>query len=258
MKVTSWGRLSNVEHKVEFLNSGELLEQVASAKGTSVLAYGMGRSYGDMCLNPGNYLLNTRKLDHFIHFDVKTGVLECEAGILLKEIHDLVIPQGWMLAVSPGTQLITVGGAIANDIHGKNHHIYGTFGEHIIELTLARTTGEVFTCNRNQNHDWLRATIGGIGLTGIIIKAKIQLRRISSPFLLVENKAFKGLSAFKQITLESERNWEYTVAWIDCLSGEQVKGIFMRANHLKTLPTLTAQPAKKTIYFSFRCAFFIN
>ena len=193
MKITSWGRLSNVEHKVEFLNSGELLEQIASVKDTPALAYGMGRSYGDVCLNPTGYLLNTRKLDHFIHFDAKMGILECEAGVLLKEIHDLIIPQGWMLAVSPGTQLITVGGAIANDVHGKNHHIYGTFGEHIIELILVRTTGEVLTCNHIQNQDWLRATIGGIGLTGIVIKAKIQLRRISSPFLLVENKAFKGL-----------------------------------------------------------------
>ena len=249
MKVTSWGRLSNVEHKVEFLNSGDLLEQVALEKDTSVLAYGMGRSYGDVCLNPTGYLLNTKKLDHFIQFDARTGVLECEAGVLLKEIHDLVISQGWMLAVTPGTQLITVGGAIANDVHGKNHHIYGTFGEHIIELTLGRTTGEVLTCNHVKNQDWLKATIGGIGLTGIIIKAKIQLRRITSPFLLVENKAFKGMSAFQQITLESEQSWEYTVAWIDCLSGEQVKGIFMRANHLKHLPNLTAQPARKSFTF---------
>lgn len=255
MKVASWGGLSNVEHKIEFLNSGELLEQIASKRDTSVLAYGMGRSYGDVCLNPTGYLLNTRKLDHFIQFDARTGVLECEAGVLLKEIHDLVIPQGWMLAVTPGTQLITVGGAIANDVHGKNHHIYGTFGEHIIELTLVRTTGEVLTCNYVQNQDWLRATIGGIGLTGIIIKAKIQLRRISSTFLMVENKVFKGLSAFKQITLESERNWEYTVAWIDCLSGEQVKGIFMRANHLDTLPNLMAQTAKNPFTFPLNLPF---
>ncbi|WP_322874248.1 FAD-binding oxidoreductase [Acinetobacter radioresistens] len=235
MQVTSWGRLSYLPHEVEFLQSvQQVSQQISTEVHNSSLAFGMGKSYGDVCLNPQGRLLLTTGLDHFISFDSQNGLLECEAGVLLNHIHEVVVPQGWMLPVSPGTQLITVGGAIANDIHGKNHHLYGTFGEHIVELKLARTDKSILLCSPNQNPELFRATIGGIGLTGIILSAKIQLRQVTSPFLAVENIAFEGLSEFVQLASLAEQDWEYTVAWIDCLSGKNTRGIFMRAKHIAT------------------------
>ena len=232
MKVESWGRVIQQNHQIMILNTYNYQKQILSQPAIKKLAYGMAKSYGDVCLNPTGILVNTRQLDNFIKFDAKNGILVCQAGTLLKEIHEVIMPQGWMLPVTPGTQLITVGGAIANDIHGKNHHRYGTFGEHILELALIRTTGEMLTCSLTSNPDMFKATIGGIGLTGVITQATIQLKPIKSTFLTVENHAFKGMQEFEILSQNSEENWEYTVAWIDCLSGKHVKGIFMRANHL--------------------------
>ena len=141
-----------------------------------MLVFGNGRSYGDVCLNDGGTLLATRGLDRFISFDTASGVLECEAGVLLSEIIDLTLPRGWFPPVTPGTALVTVGGAIANDVHGKNHHRAGSFGHHLLGFELRRSNGETLRCAPDQNPDWFAATIGGLGLTGMISTARLQLR----------------------------------------------------------------------------------
>ena len=190
----------------------------------------MGRSYGDVCLNAGGQLWATRGLDHFIAFDAGTGRLVCEAGVLLGDIQRLMVPRGWMLPVVPGTQFVTVGGAIANDVHGKNHHVQGTFGDHVRWLSLARTDGETLTCGPDVLPGWFAATVGGLGLTGVIVAAELQLRPVPGPWLATETLVQADLDAFFFLSDASDAGWEHTVSWIDCLAGDAGRGIFMRAN----------------------------
>jgi FAD/FMN-containing dehydrogenase len=195
------------------------------------LAYGNGRSYGDVCLNPDGGLWLTSSLNKFISFNQDTGLISCEAGLLLKDIQSLVIPRGWILPVTPGTQLSSVGGAVANDIHGKNHHVKGAFGNHVKRIKLLRTDGSSIECTRNLQPELFSATIGGLGLTGVIVEVEIQLARVSGPWLDTETIPYTGIAEFLSLADSSESGWEYTVSWIDCLSGKKARGIFMRANH---------------------------
>ena len=227
--MSSWGRLSSHEHSVVAL--GDRSRVKACLLNTMPgLAYGMGRSYGDVCLNPQGTLWSTTGLDRFIAFNDSTGRLVCEAGVLLRDIQRLVIPRGWILPVTPGTQLVTVGGAIANDVHGKNHHMLGSFGDHIQSLTLIRTDGEIINCGPNVRLDWFAATVGGLGLTGVIVQAEIQLRRVPGPWLDTETVPYENLGEFFRLADDSEADWEHTVSWIDCISGSGGRGLFMRGN----------------------------
>jgi len=228
--VSSWGRLSFAPHRiVPLADRGRVADQLRLA-GPGI-AHGMGRSYGDACLNPDGVLWSTSGLDRFIAFDPVSGRLSCEAGVVLRDIQRLVVSQGWMLPVSPGTQFVSVGGAIANDIHGKNHHAVGTFGDHVTRLVLQRTDGEVIECGPDLRPDWFAATLGGVGLTGVIVSAELQLRPVRGPWLDTETVPFDSLDRFFELSEQSERDWEYTVSWIDCLAGERGRGLFMRGNH---------------------------
>jgi FAD/FMN-containing dehydrogenase len=201
------------------------------ARTTPGLAFGMGRSYGDVCLNPAGTLWLTTGLNHFIHFDAKSGRLTCEAGVLLRDIQQTMSRQGWMLPVTPGTQFVTVGGAIANDVHGKNHHVMGSFGHHVLQFTLIRTTGEELVCSPNENPEWFAATLGGMGLTGVIQQATLQLRPVQGPWLDTQTLPYASLDEFFHLADDSEANWEYTVSWIDCMKHGSSRGLFMRGNH---------------------------
>ena len=200
---------------------------------STVLPYGNGRSYGDSNLNPGGALVLGRQLDRFMAFDQVTGLITCEAGVLLSEILRLVVPQGWFLPVTPGTQFVTVGGAIANDVHGKNHHLVGSFGNHVTQFELLRSDGARRVCSPQIEADWFAATVGGLGLTGMITWAQIQLRRIANPYLQTESIRFRSLEEFFELSQASEADYEYTVSWIDCaFSGKRLgRGLFNRANH---------------------------
>lgn len=234
VKVHSWGRLGNFDHQLRILSDrrrvASQLQQDASGLGEG-LAYGMGRSYGDVCLNPGGVLWHTTSLDRFIHFDDATGRLQCEAGLLLRDVQRLLVPRGWMLPVVPGTQLATLGGAVANDVHGKNHHVAGSFGDHVLEIVLARTDGSI--CTLHPGEARFAATVGGLGLTGVITAITLQMKRISGPWLRVETEAYQNLDAFFDLANAAETDWEHTVSWIDCVNGLG-RGIFMRANHSDT------------------------
>lgn len=224
--VSSWGRLGQFEHTLHRLS--DRLEVAAQMRHDRYgLAYGMGRSYGDVCLNPGGVLWDTTGLDRFIAFDEHQGRLVCEAGVSIRDIQRLCVPRGWMLPVVPGTQFVTVGGAIANDIHGKNHHQAGSFGDHVRRFSLARSDGSLFECRPGDT--LFAATVGGLGLTGVITDAEVQLKRVPGPWLSVETLPYRDLSEFFAMADASEVDWEHTVSWVDCLNGAG-RGIFMRAN----------------------------
>jgi FAD/FMN-containing dehydrogenase len=233
----SWGRYPRAEHVVHAMTDRHA--SLPAFDGTA-LPHGNGRSYGDSCLNPNGSLLRTRGMDRFIAFDAATGVLRCEAGVLLGEILDQVVPQGWFLPVSPGTRHVTVGGAIANDVHGKNHHAAGTFGHHVEQFELLRSDGARVLCTPGDAHGLFAATVGGLGLTGVITWAQLRLRRIHGPWMETETLRFGSLDEFFALSRASAADHEYTVAWIDCLArGPSLgRGLFMRANHAPACPEL--------------------
>nr|WP_253550758.1 FAD-binding oxidoreductase [Herbaspirillum rubrisubalbicans] len=229
-RISAWGRLSHDEHRVVPLFSSLDVAGQLRVSPLPGLAHGAGRSYGDVALNPGRTLWVTTALDRFISFNPLNGRLICEAGMLLRDIQRVMLPQGWMLPVTPGTQIVTVGGAIANDVHGKNHHRQGSFGDHVVRIRLIRTDGQVIECGPMQEAAWFAATVGGLGLTGLIAQVELQLRRVSGPWLASETIAFDTLQDFFRLSTQSEDDWEYSVAWIDCLSSVG-RGLFMRATH---------------------------
>lgn len=229
IRVSSWGRLSALPHDCIPLVSPQSAGHVVTAHPGGI-PFGMGRSYGDVCLNPGGVLWHTGPMDRFIRFDPGSGRLHCEAGTLLGDIQRLFVPRGWMLPATPGTQLVTVGGAIANDVHGKNHHAVGSFGDHVVALRLLRTDGTVIDCGPDRDADWFAATVGGMGLTGVILTAELQLKRTAGPWLETETIPFHDLGTFFKLADSSEQSWEHTVAWIDCVGTAMGRGIFMRGN----------------------------
>jgi len=233
----SWGRYPRTKQESVQLRWACAPLPIRSATDKALLPYGNGRSYGDSCLNDGGLLLDARGLDRFIAFDPATGVLACEAGVLLSEILQLVVPRGWFLPVTPGTQFVTVGGAIANDVHGKNHHRSGTFGSHVRRFELLRSDGARLICSPEENSEWYRATIGGLGLTGLVLWAEVALRPMANPYMNVETIRYERLDEFFAISRSSDQDFEYTVAWLDCMArGNKLgRGIFMRANHAPAL-----------------------
>ena len=169
-RILSWGRYPKTAHQHVHKPAwnDQVPELLRAAAPGSLLPYGLGRSYGDSCLNAGRELIDCRRLNRFLGFDESTGMLRCESGVSLSEIIDIFLPKGWFLPVTPGTRYVTVGGVIANDVHGKNHHCAGTFGAHVRQIGLHRSNDGLVVCNADCNSDMLAATIGGLGLTGVI------------------------------------------------------------------------------------------
>ena len=219
----SWGRYPAAAHALEVPLSWRSEASLPPAR--PVLAYGQGRSYGDACLNEGGTLLRTAGLDRFIAF--RAGILRCEAGVTLGQILDFAVPRGYFLPVVPGTRQVSVGGAIANDIHGKNHHRAGTFGRHVRRLELLRTGGRVECA---PGDPLFAATVGGLGLTGLITWAEIALDPVPGPAVRVEVIPFAGLDQFFALSDESDARSAYTVGWLDVLAPSH-RGIFFRGDH---------------------------
>ena len=245
---SSWGRWPRHEQRLITLTSR--FEPLPPMR--PMLPFGNGRSYGDVCLNDGGTLLLTRSLDRFIHFDPASGILECEAGVLLAEIIALIVPQGWFPPVTPGTALLTVGGAIANDVHGKNHHRTGSFGHHVLEFELRRSDGQVLRCAPDSNREWFCATIGGLGLTGLIRTVRLQMRRVPGVGIAGESQRFANLEEFYALAAASDRDYEYTVAWLDCASaGPKLgRGVFMRGNHAAYAAATAQRHSRRRIAFT--------
>jgi len=232
-RILSWGRYPKTAHRHVHKPAwnDQVPEILKSAVPGSLLPYGLGRSYGDSCLNAGRQLIDCRRLNRILGFDESTGMLRCESGISLSDILDVFLPKGWFLPVTPGTRFVTVGGAIANDVHGKNHHCAGTFGAHVRQIGLHRSNDGLVICNSEENSDMLRATIGGLGLTGVIAWADIQLKPVAGPWIDAESIPFQSLDNFLDHSRESNDRFEYTVAWLDCFAGKNARGIFFRGNH---------------------------
>ncbi len=232
----SWGHLPEIDQTARVpqwcSDTADLLDE-KPLRGTSRLPFGAGRSYGDSCLNSRGELIDTRSLNRFIRFDREHGVLCAEPGVSLSQILALIVPAGWFLPVSPGTSHATLGGAIANDVHGKNHHRDGTFGRFVKSLRLARSDGGVVTCSSEENSELFAATIGGLGLTGLVTQATIQLIPITSSDMDVQVRLFRGLDEFLALSEQFKAECRYTVAWLDCAASgtEFARGVFLAANH---------------------------
>lgn len=217
------------------------------------LPRGNGRSYGDSCLAADGTQLAMRGLDRFIAFDAATGVLRCEAGVLLDELIALALPRGWFLPVTPGTRYVTVGGAIANDVHGKNHHRVGSFGHHLRAFELLRSDGSRIAVTPESEPGWFAATVGGLGLTGAITWAELQLRPVPGPWIAQQVERFAGLDDFFQLSDAHNDPHEYTVAWIDCLArGRSAgRGVFYAGDHVPGPPGATeSRPRALTLPFT--------
>jgi FAD/FMN-containing dehydrogenase len=217
MGLNSWGRYPIVENKVIKFQSSKQLKKLIHAK-QQVIAYGNGRSYGDSALN--ETIIHLRSHDYFISFDEVEGLLHVQAGVLLAEILEHFVPRGWFLKITPGTKLITLGGAIASDVHGKNHHIAGCFSECVQEFEIMLADGQTITCSKEQTPELFKATCGGMGLTGIILNAKIFLKPINSQFIdqsTIKTKNLRETFA----AFEEYKQSPYSVAWIDCLAKEE-------------------------------------
>ena len=201
-------------------------------KGGAMLAVGNLRSYGDSCLNSSGSIVDMRTMDRVISFDPATGILEAEAGILLPRIIAAGAPHGYFPPVVPGTQFITLGGAIANDVHGKNHHRRGTFGRHVLWLDLMRSDGQV-RCGPQENPALFAATVGGMGLTGMILRAAIRLMPVPSLEVAETILPFGDLDEFFAMADAADAQNEYAVAWIDQLAGGRGtgRGLLLTGNH---------------------------
>ncbi len=196
----------------------------------NVLPIGLGRSYGVSGLNAEGALIDMSGLDRFIGFDPNTGLLRAEAGVSIGDMLEVIVPHGFFLPVTPGTRLVTLGGAIANDVHGKNHHETGTFGRWVREIRLLRSDGSLQTLTRDDPSGLFAATIGGLGLTGLITEATLQAMPVKSADIIAEDVRFGGLDEFFALADASAATHSYTVAWIDCVR-DGLRGIFSRGSH---------------------------
>tara|TARA_Y100001958_G_C21228991_1_gene554526 strand:+ start:1015 stop:2319 length:1305 start_codon:yes stop_codon:yes gene_type:complete len=243
--ILSWGKIHKYENEVIIPKNINDINFDQKAKNFTL--YGNGRSYGDVCLNKNGNIINTKSFKKVRLFNTKKGIIEAEAGITFDEILKLCVPKGWFIPVTPGTKFVTLGGAIANDVHGKNHHQIGSFGSCIKKICLIKTNGQKKILSRNKNFNLFKLTISGLGLTGFIHWAKIKLIPIKSSSMHVENIKFNNLEEYFIINNKSKK-WPYTVAWFDnSAEGKNLgKGIFSRGYFLKD-NNLKAHSSKKII-----------
>lgn len=232
MKLAGWGRYPSIEVLIEQPRAAaEVRARVESA--ASLIARGNGRAYGDAALN-ASCVLDMRRMNRLILFDEETGLLVCEAGTLLSDLIDLFLPRGWFIPVTPGTRFVTIGGMVAADVHGKNHHVCGSFGDHVewIDLTLA--DGQMVRCSRQENADIFNATFGGMGLTGIVLRVAFVMRRVETD--LIAQRLLRAANLDEAMDLfEANTHASYSVAWIDCLAsgGELGRSLIMLGEHLE-------------------------
>jgi len=250
-ELLSWGRYPKAPqqpHAVAWRDMTARVWREAAAHG-STLAFGNGRSYGDSCLAASGHVVHMLALDRIMSADWTTGVCRAEPGITLEQILTAAVPRGWMLPVTPGTKYATLAGAVANDVHGKNHHVRGTFGRHVRAFGLLRSDGTEMQCSPSFNESLFSATIGGLGLTGLITWVEIQLMPVFTSQIDVTSIRFANLDEFFVLSEDLDARHEYSVAWVDCLSRGAAlgRGIFMVGDHAAHGPLSIDDRKKRTM-----------
>ncbi len=234
MPISGWGNFP-VEDCFVYRpeRRSDLAEIIASAPEPSLIARGMGRSYGDAALNLERGVILSQRWDRMLGFDPETGVLHCESSVSLAEIIDHFLPRGFFFPVTPGTKFISIGGAIAADVHGKNHHFNGSMSAFVLDFHLLLASGEIVLCSREVESELFWATIGGMGLTGFILDARLRLEPVETAYMNVVHERVPNLDAALERFFESDGEFAYAVAWIDCLARGASLGrsVLMRANH---------------------------
>lgn len=221
----------------------------------SYIGRGMGRSYGDAALNEGGGLILTDRIRRFLSFSSSTGIVTCEAGMTLGRILQVVVPQGWFLPVTPGTKFVTIAGAVACDVHGKNHHVDGSISNFVLGLDLLLADGRFLSCSREENTDLFWATLGGMGLTGVILAVTLSLRRIDSAFIQVNYQRTKDLDETMALLEDQDKQHTYSVAWVDGLaSGLHLgRGVLIHGDHASS-QDLSARQRLTPFNFNHRCS----
>ncbi len=225
----------------------------------SLIARGQGRSYGDAALNENGRVLLTERVNRLLDFDVENGILRAEAGATLTDILAVIVPKDWFLSVTPGTKFVSLGGCVAADVHGKNHHHDGSFGDHVVSIKLVQDDGSHVTCSASENSELFWATVGGMGLTGIIGEVTLKLIPIPTPYMMVRYYRAESLEQIFQLLQRPDSDDRYTVAWIDSMaSGRHLgRGIVMCGHHASAeeLPVDFRSPAQiergRSIPFNF-------
>lgn len=212
----------------------DLLGELGHSDATAI-ARGLGRSYGDAAINDGGDVILSRKLDCFRGFDETTAMLDCEAGVSFAQIIQEFLPRGWFLPTTPGTKFVTIGGAIAADVHGKNHHRVGSFGEFVEDFQLMLASGARIRCSRSENPDAFFATLGGMGLTGVILSARFRLVPVETASIAVRYRKTVCLEESLDAFDSGDADYEHSVAWVDCLAGGASlgRGVVMQGNHAR-------------------------
>lgn len=239
-----WGR-----HPIEACEvyrperSRDVRSVVLEGGASRLIARGNGRAYGDAALNRDAGVLEATRLDRMLDFDAETGLLHCEAGVTLPDVIDLLLPRGYFFPVTPGTKQISIGGAVAADVHGKNHHRDGSIGRHLRELTVLLADGERVTCSREVEPDLFHATVGGMGLTGVVLDAKVQLKRVETAWVRGVTTRTRGLEETLERVIEDDPRYGYAVSWIDCQKRGRGMGraVLLRADEarLSELPEVS-------------------
>ncbi|XOV24830.1 FAD-binding oxidoreductase [Phnomibacter sp. MR] len=250
--ITNWGNYP-VENADEYQPAFRDQLQALAAEKKDWIPRGNGRCYGDASLAPT--VITTTKLNRFISFDTLNGILDCESGVTLDQVLEVIVPKGWFLPVTPGTKLITIGGAVGSDVHGKNHHVDGSFSNHIVDMDVILPGGELIVCSPDAHADLFWATCGGMGLTGLISRVKFRLKKIETSY--IRQKQIKAANLDEIIRLfEEYKDYTYSVAWIDCLKKGKGFGrsILMLGEHAQLsdlTPAQQQQPLKvvnKTLF----------
>jgi FAD/FMN-containing dehydrogenase len=239
MEIYGWGRYPRIDAAVVLPKSEDaFIDYLQHTQSKPLITRGLGRSYGDSSLS--STVLDTQYLNHFQSFDETTGLLTCEAGVSLSQVLEVFVPRGWFLPVTPGTRFVTVGGAIASDVHGKNHHVSGTFCEHVTQMEMLLGNGEKITTSPTQHPELFHATCGGMGLTGIILSASIRLVAIKSSEIIQTTIKAPNLIAVLE-AFEDHQDATYSVAWINCLAtGKDLgRSLLMLGEHAQEGPLVT-------------------
>jgi decaprenylphospho-beta-D-ribofuranose 2-oxidase len=246
-KLSGWGRFPVEECRLfRPEKRAELTEILRSKQQPSYISRGLGRSYGDAALNRQAGVISHQRLNRFLAFDERTGVLECEGGVSFAEIIQHLLPRGFFLPVVPGTKFVSVGGAIAADIHGKNHHADGTIARFVLDLQLLTPAGEIVSCSPESNGELFWAAVGGMGLTGVILSARIQLKPVETAYINAVYRRSRDLDQTLSELEALDATHEFSVAWLDGLAhgGALGRGVVICGQYAKAtdLPRRSPHP----------------